>query len=340
MNCLAVQYKIRYNGKKEQKESNMKENSRKGFTLVELVIVVSILGVLVGLLAPVFSGYVERSRETTDLSNVRTAYSEIMFAVIDQDISSPLYTANDTYLSVVPLKQARDGWSLDPDKLVIAGISSSDTVHWLNTPRAKGQCKVYYMNGDIFINWSIEDHINSISAADFLTKNILESILGGGSQYPYTVINSNEHYDQNGGTQKFIDYAQAHGFDLNDYGARTWQIYAKESNSSADILSKPAIYWTGIELTPAMLGKKVPVMGFRDGKYDVYYAEVVKYNSGTADEYFSLKNNFANVTDAGGSATFQFNEYSTAKKVYDKLLAAFETYGDVTPKDIVDNGLN
>lgn len=318
----------------------MKENSRKGFTLVELVIVVSILGVLVGLLAPVFSGYVERSRETTDLSNVRTAYSEIMFAVIDQDISSPLYTANDTYLSVVPLKQARDGWSLDPDKLVIAGISSSDTVHWLNTPRAKGQCKVYYMNGDIFINWSIEDHINSISAADFLTKNILESILGGGSQYQYTVINSNEHYDQNGGTQKFIDYAQAHGFDLNDYGARTWQIYVKESPSSTDILSNPAIYWTGMEITdPGMLGKKVPVMGYRDGKYDVYYAEVVKYNGGKVTEYYSLRNNFANVTNAGGSATFQFDNYAQAKEVYDRLVATFEKNGDITADDIIDNGL-
>lgn len=317
----------------------MKKNYRKGFTLVELVVVVAILGILVAVVTPSFSGYIEKSRETTDLANVRTAYSEVMFAVMDQDTSSPLYTANGTYLSIVPLKQARDGWVLDQEKLVVAGISSSDPVHWLNTPRAKGQCKVYYMNGSFFINWNGENHINSISAADFLTNEILRNILG--DSYQYTVINSNEKYDQNGGTQKFIDYAKAHGFDLNDYGAKTWQIYVKESDSSTDILSNPAIYWSSVEITnPSLVGKKVPVMGYRDGKYDVYYAEVVKYNGGTANEYYSLKNNFANVTNAGGSATFQFDDYTEAKKKYDKLLEVYENEGNVTADDITNNELN
>ena len=319
----------------------MKKNYRKGFTLVELVVVVAILGILVAVVTPVFSGYIEKSRETTDLSNVRTAYSEVMLAVMEQDTSSPLYTANGTYLSIVPLKQAKDGWALDQEKLVIAGVSSSDSVHWLNKPRAKGHCKVYYMDGSVFFNWSSENHINSISAADFLTKEVLDVILDGGSGYQYTVLNSNEHYDQNGGTQKFTDYAKKHGFDLNDYGAKTWQIYVKESDSSTDILSKPAIYWSSVDITGSeVIGKKVPVMGYRDGKYDVYYAEVVKYNTGTANEYHSLKNNFANVTNAGGSATFQFNNYTEAKKVYDKLLEAYEKNDGVTPDDILENGLN
>lgn len=39
----------------------MKKNYRKGFTLVELVVVVAILGILVAVVTPVFSGYIEKA---------------------------------------------------------------------------------------------------------------------------------------------------------------------------------------------------------------------------------------------------------------------------------------
>ncbi len=46
----------------------MKNN--KGFSLVELIIVIAIMAVLIGVLAPQFIKYVERSRESTDLQNI------------------------------------------------------------------------------------------------------------------------------------------------------------------------------------------------------------------------------------------------------------------------------
>ena len=53
----------------------MKKNN-KGFTLAELLIVVAIIAVLVAIAVPVFTTQLERSREATDLSNVRSAYAE------------------------------------------------------------------------------------------------------------------------------------------------------------------------------------------------------------------------------------------------------------------------
>lgn len=60
-----------------------KENKNKGFTLVELVIVVAILAILVGILAPQYTKYVEKSRKTADLHNLDNVVNAIKVAVSD-----------------------------------------------------------------------------------------------------------------------------------------------------------------------------------------------------------------------------------------------------------------
>ena len=55
----------------------MKKNN-KGFTLAELLIVVAIIAVLVAVAIPVFSAQLEKSREATDVANIRSAYAEVV----------------------------------------------------------------------------------------------------------------------------------------------------------------------------------------------------------------------------------------------------------------------
>ena len=100
------------------------QNSR-GFTLAELLITVAIIGVLVAISIPVFASQMEKSREATDLSNVRAAYAEVMAEAITENMEYQVKT--------VPLKQKKDDWQ-SADSVTIGGITHAkgeeDTDHW------------------------------------------------------------------------------------------------------------------------------------------------------------------------------------------------------------------
>ena len=60
-----------------------KKKNNKGFTLVELVIVIAILAILVGLLAPQYTKYVEKSKKSADVNNMDELIKAVEVYVID-----------------------------------------------------------------------------------------------------------------------------------------------------------------------------------------------------------------------------------------------------------------
>ena len=71
---------------------NKKQKSltNKGFSLVELIIVIAIMAVLIGVLALQYLKYVERSRESSDLTNYQEIMSALQVYASDVQATTPL----------------------------------------------------------------------------------------------------------------------------------------------------------------------------------------------------------------------------------------------------------
>lgn len=65
----------------------MKKNN-KGFSLVELIIVIAIMAILAGALAPALIKYINKSRRSADISNADTIRTAVQTALSDEDAMS------------------------------------------------------------------------------------------------------------------------------------------------------------------------------------------------------------------------------------------------------------
>ena len=56
----------------------MKRNNKKGFTIVELVIVIAVIAILSAVLIPTFGGIVEKAEDSANKQNARNEYTEYL----------------------------------------------------------------------------------------------------------------------------------------------------------------------------------------------------------------------------------------------------------------------
>ena len=76
----------------------MRKNNRKGFTIVELVIVIAVIAILAGVLIPTFSSVVEKANKSADIQKVRNLYTEYV-SKVDANTADKVYVqaADDVY---------------------------------------------------------------------------------------------------------------------------------------------------------------------------------------------------------------------------------------------------
>ena len=97
--------------------------SQLGFTLVELMIVVAIMGVLASLTIPAYSLFIDRAKDNACLGEAKAYSNQVHLAINDQDDSTA--PVAPPLISCVSMTDATD-WTLTTQR-VITAVSKSNT---------------------------------------------------------------------------------------------------------------------------------------------------------------------------------------------------------------------
>ena len=94
-----------------------KIKNQKGFTLMEMLIVVAIIAILVAIAIPTFNNSLNKARVATDAANLRAAYAEVMVNYLEDP---------DGSVASVDVKLTGDNTAGQ----VIAGSGDNSTYTW------------------------------------------------------------------------------------------------------------------------------------------------------------------------------------------------------------------
>ena len=131
----------------------MKKNNKKGFTIVELVIVIAVIAILAGVLIPTFSGIVEKAQKSSAEQQFMNAYKEALAEVLADD---GVIDANENEFIGGKYYVSFTGGSNSNAKITIATASNSNPVTYTKVTDAangvSGYLSAVINNGAITVS--------------------------------------------------------------------------------------------------------------------------------------------------------------------------------------------
>ena len=298
------------------------KNTRKGFTLVELIVVLVILAILAAFMIPALIQYIERSLEASDLIEVRAAYIDVLAAVTEQD--------SENMSKTVRLKQKQDDWQ-SRDPITIAGIThykaDRDTVNWKGIPTAGGECEVYYDSAAAVIVFDWKGKSTAGSTIDWNEK--LHDILDRTGILPTLNYNQNFEIDSKCPHSSMVPKVVEQIGNDSLLNKGTWAFLGSSTNKSNRYL-----FWTSVDTNAVGAGKQIPVIvssangGFyisktitatRSNKGESYVAIMDHINSYSSFQTYTTGKRYETLTEAYSAYKKQVNDNAEFTKYKDTL---------------------
>lgn len=281
------------------------KNTCKGFTLVELIVVLVILAILAAFMIPALIQYIERSLEASDLIEVRAAYIDVLTAVTEQDSKNMSKT--------VRLKQKQDDWQ-SRDPITIAGVTHSkaqgDTANWKGIPTAGGECEVYYDRAAavIVFDWKGKSTADSTIKWDEKLHDILDRT-GILKKLGY---NQNFEIDSKCPNSSMVPEVKKQIGSDSLLNRGTWAFLGSSTNKSNRYL-----FWTSVDTNAVGAGKQIPVIvsPASGGYYISETTTAARSNNG--QKYVAIADHIYSFNT--------FKDYTTGTK-YETLAEAYEAY--------------
>lgn len=85
-----------------------KFGSKSGFTLVELIVVIAILGILAGIAVPAYSGYIKKANEAADYAQLDAIKTAVVFAYTDKHVN------DDTFADIQSITVTEGSVAVEP----------------------------------------------------------------------------------------------------------------------------------------------------------------------------------------------------------------------------------